>query len=345
MTVSDVERRLAAILISDIEGYSRMMALDPEGTVRQIQEHRLTVIDPTIGQYHGRIVRMMGDGLLVEFQSVVDAVDCAVSIQHGIAKNNADQITENLLRYRMGINLGEIIVEGDDIHGDGINIAARLEQLAEPDSVCISSAVFSQVEGVTTHEFVDIGAHNFKNIAKPIRAYAHTVIPSKTLKPGTFRPFIDLQSEAEPEIVGGCLCGNIRYEITAPALGSMYCHCRMCQKFTGAPLMSGTIFNTSDVHISQGKAKYYQSSEIAERGFCSDCGTSLFYRGVFGQWADFLMVYTATLDHPEVCMPTYHLGIESTMPWLELHDDLPRTSCKDSPSLVAAYHFIGKEVP
>ncbi len=101
--------------------------------------------------------------------------------------------------------------------------------------------------------------------------------------------------------------------------------------------MAGTIFKTAAVQITQGQPKYYQSSDIAERGFCSDCGTSLFYHGLIGLWTEWLMVFSASLDHPEHYPPTYHLGIESTMPWLDLHDDLPRTRCEDSPSLVEAY--------
>lgn len=151
----------------------------------------------------------------------------------------------------------------------------------------------------------------------------------------------------EPQDIhaGGCLCGAVRYEINAPALGSMYCQCRMCQRFTGAPIAAGTTFLAESICFTQGVPKYYGSSAIAERGFCTNCGSSLVYRGLFGQWAKWTLIFTASLDKPEVHVPTYHLGIESAMPWLEIHDDLPRTRCEDSPSLVQAYSTVKQAVP
>ena len=119
----------------------------------------------------------------------------------------------------------------------------------------------------------------------------------------------------------------------------------MCQKFSGAPILGGTTFLAEQLTFTQGEPKYFASSSIAERGFCGNCGTALVYRGTIGQWTKWIMVWTASLDNPEDFPPTYHLGIESTMPWLDINDDLPRTQCKDSPSLVDAYGAVGEDVP
>ena len=124
----------------------------------------------------------------------------------------------------------------------------------------------------------------------------------------------------------------------------MYCQCRMCQKFTGAPIMAATTFRADGIRITKGEPKFYKSSEIAERGFCPSCGTSLFYRGLLGMWTEWILIFTASFDEPENFAPTYHLGIESAMPWLTVQDDLPRTRCKDSPSLIDAYGSVGQEV-
>lgn len=345
MAHDEIERRLAAILVADVVGYSRLMGEDETATLHALQQHRFALIDPTIGQYHGRIVKLMGDGLLVEFRSVAEAVGCAVSIQRGMLSRNAGITEKRQIRFRIGVNLGDVLIEDGDVYGDGVNIAARLQEAAEPYGVCISGSVFSHIEGEIDHKFPDMGAHRFKNIIKPIRVYQHnpdhSVSPTKT----AFRPFVDMPVEPRTIVTGGCLCGNVRYELTDSALGSMLCHCRMCQKFSGAPILGGTTFQTEALRFTKGHPKFYQSSKIAERGFCGDCGTALLYRGLIGIWTKWIMVFTASLDEPEDFPPTYHLGIESTMPWLDIHDDLPRTMCKDSPSLIDAYHAVGQEVP
>ena len=345
MAQDNIERRLAAILVADVVGYSRMMGEDEAATLLALQEHRFALIDPTIGQHHGRIVKLMGDGILVEFHSVHDAVDCAAAIQRGMVFRNAGVPEGRQIRFRIGVNLGDVLVENGDIYGDGVNIAARLQEIAEPNGVCISSSVFGHIEGDVDHAFTDIGAHEFKNIAKPIRVYHYS--PDSSAKPAhsAFRPFIDIPVEDRPLVTGGCLCGNVRYEATEKALGSMLCHCRMCQKFSGAPVLGGTTFLTEAVRFTKNSPKFYPSSHIAERGFCGDCGTAIVYRGLIGVWTKWIMVFTASLDEPEKFPPTYHLGIESSMPWLDIHDDLPRTMCKDSPSLIEAYKSVGEEVP
>src|SRR5215813_5064722 len=133
-----VERRLAAILAADVAGYSRLIGADEEGTVRRLKSIRAGLIDPTISKHNGRVVHTAGDGLLVEFPSVVDAMRCALEWQEGISLHNDDAAEDHRICWRMGVNLGDIIVDDDDIHGDGVNIAARLEALATPGSICIS---------------------------------------------------------------------------------------------------------------------------------------------------------------------------------------------------------------
>jgi class 3 adenylate cyclase len=140
-----MERHLAAILAADVVGYSRLMEADEPGTIAALTAHREELIEPKIAEHHGRIVKLMGDGILVEFTSVVDAVQCAVDIQRTMAERNAEEPEDQQIKSRMGINLGDVIVQGDDIYGDGINIASRLEGLAEPDGVCISGTVFDSV--------------------------------------------------------------------------------------------------------------------------------------------------------------------------------------------------------
>src|SRR5205085_4094732 len=165
------ERRLAAVLAADVAGYSRLMGADEEGTLRALKAHRHAVFDPQVAVHHGRIVKSTGDGLLVEFASVVDAVDCACVVQRGIAERNAAVPTDKRLEFRIGINLGDIIIDGDDIYGDGVNVAARLETLAEPGGICVSRVVHDELSEKRALEFQDLGEHSVKNIARRLRVY------------------------------------------------------------------------------------------------------------------------------------------------------------------------------
>jgi class 3 adenylate cyclase len=166
-----VHRRLAAILAADVAGYSRLMGLDEVGTARTLREHR-AVADTLVAKHGGRLVKTTGDGVLLEFPSVVDAVECAVAWQAAMAERNKDVPEDQRMLYRVGINLGDILVEGDDILGDGVNVAARLEGIAEPGGICISSSAYDQVRGKVPVDFTDLGEQTLKNIARPIRAYA-----------------------------------------------------------------------------------------------------------------------------------------------------------------------------
>jgi adenylate cyclase len=166
-----VERRLAVILAADVAGYSRLMGADEEGTLRRLNAVRRELIDPKVREHRGRIVKTTGDGMLVEFGSVVDAVRCAVQVQRGIIDREAGQDDARRIRFRIGIHLGDVILEGDDIFGDCVNIAARLEALAEPGGLCISAAVSDQIGDRLGFAFRDMGERSVKNIMRPVRVY------------------------------------------------------------------------------------------------------------------------------------------------------------------------------
>src|SRR5262245_12974839 len=166
-----VGRRLAAIVAADVVGYSRLMGLDEVGTARTLREHR-KVTDALVTKHGGRLVKTTGDGVLLEFPSVVDAVDCAVAMQAVMAERNQGVPQDRCMLFRIGINLGDILIEGEDILGDGVNVAARLEGIAEPGGICLSASAYDQVRGKVAVEFIDLGEQSLKNIARPIRAYA-----------------------------------------------------------------------------------------------------------------------------------------------------------------------------
>jgi TolB-like protein/Flp pilus assembly protein TadD len=176
MAEERVERRLAAIWAGDIAGYSRLMGTDEEGTLRQLKVHRKEIVDPKITEHRGRIVKTTGDGLLVEFGSVVDAVRCAVDIQRGMIERNADIPTDKRIEFRIGINVGDIIIDANDIYGDGVNVAARLEALAEPGGVMVSRNVYDQVRDKLSFGFEDMGEQLVKNIARPVGVHRVSLV-------------------------------------------------------------------------------------------------------------------------------------------------------------------------
>jgi adenylate cyclase len=165
-------RRLTAILAADVAGYSRLMGVDEEGTHERLKAHLGELIDPKIAEHRGRIVKNTGDGLLAEFGSVVEAVRCAVEVQRGMTEREPDIPEERRIRFRIGVNLGDVIVEDEDIFGDGVNVAARLEALAEPEGICISRVVRDQIRDKLPYQFEDLGEQTVKNIARPVRVYA-----------------------------------------------------------------------------------------------------------------------------------------------------------------------------
>ena len=171
MAAPRVDRRLAAIMAVDVVGYSRLIGADEAGTLARVKAHRKQLAEPLIAEHHGRVVKLTGDGALVEFGSAVDAVECAVAIQAGMAEREADAPEARRIRYRIGINIGDIVLEDGDIFGDGVNVAARLESLAEPGDICVARNVYDQVKGKLDLGFEPMGEHRVKNIAEPITMY------------------------------------------------------------------------------------------------------------------------------------------------------------------------------
>ncbi|HKY61484.1 MAG TPA: adenylate/guanylate cyclase domain-containing protein [Gemmatimonadota bacterium] len=171
MTGTTMDRRLSAILAADVVGYSRLMGRDEEGTLTSLKDVRANVVDPEIAKHHGRIVKTTGDGLLVEFPSVVDALRCAIAVQESMAERGVDTPEDRRLQFRVGINLGDVIIDGDDIFGDGVNVAARLENLSDPGGICISQGAWDLARGRVEIPFQDRGEVTVKNIARPIRVY------------------------------------------------------------------------------------------------------------------------------------------------------------------------------
>ena len=171
MDEARAERRLAAIMAGDIAGYSRLMGIDEEGTLRQLKAHRKELVDPKIAEHHGHIVKTTGDGMLVEFVSVVDAVRYAIDIQRGMAERNANVAPDRRIEFRIGIEVGDIISDENDIYGDGVNVAARLEQLAQPGGIFVSESVHQHVEGKVAIGFKDLGPQRLKNIDRLVRVF------------------------------------------------------------------------------------------------------------------------------------------------------------------------------
>src|SRR5688500_14197182 len=188
-----MERKLAAILAVDVVGYSSLMETDEAGTFDRLRASRKELFEPEINKHHGRIFKLMGDGLLAEFSSVVDAVECAVMLQRGMVERNASVPEGKRIEVRIGINLGEVIVEGEDRYGEGVNIAARLQELAEPGGICVSDKVSKEVEKTLAFGFEPMGERVVKNVAEPVRVYRVAGRPRvsvTTPKPAPDKPTI-----------------------------------------------------------------------------------------------------------------------------------------------------------
>ena len=203
MAEARVERRLAAILAADVVGYSQLMSIDEVRTLKGLKAHRRELVDPAIAAHHGRVVKTTGDGALVEFASVVDAVGCAVVIQRGMISRNARVAEDLRIVFRIGINVGDIIIDGDDIFGDGVNIAARLEALCEPGGVCISRAANDQIRDKLSLAFADLGEQTVKNISRAVGVFGLAskeiaALPEPELaQPVADQPTVDTQ-RSEP---------------------------------------------------------------------------------------------------------------------------------------------------
>src|SRR6516165_4539999 len=203
-----VERRLAAILAADVAGYSRLIGADEEGTLGRLKGLRREVVDPKIAEHVGRIVKTTGDGLLVEFASVVDALRCAAELQAAMAESNNPLPADKRIEFRIGIHQGDIVLEDGDIFGDGVNVAARLEGLAEPGGICVSARVQEDATGRLDLAFEDIGEQSLKNIARPVRVFrvgtgAKPTTPSAPPLPDkpsiAVLPFANLSGDPEQE--------------------------------------------------------------------------------------------------------------------------------------------------
>jgi adenylate cyclase len=208
MAEARVDRRLAAILAADVAGYSRLTGLDEEGTHARLTDHLRSLIFPKITEHRGRVVKSTGDGRLADFSSVVDAVRCAVDVQRGMLRRNSDVPQEKRIEFRIGINVGDIIIDRGDIFGDGVNVATRLEGLAEPGGICVSSRVKEDAEGKLEIIFENAGEQHLKNIERPVRVYrvqpGSPVSPRPTLalpdKPSiAVLPFENMSGDAEQE--------------------------------------------------------------------------------------------------------------------------------------------------
>ncbi|MDH3688151.1 MAG: tetratricopeptide repeat protein [Gammaproteobacteria bacterium] len=194
-----LQRKLAAILHADVVGYSRLMGEDESGTLARLKAHREELIDPTIASHHGRMVKLMGDGALIEFASVVDALACAVEVQRGMSERNQSEPQEQRIEFRIGINLGDIIIDGDDIYGDGVNVAARLEGLADPAGICISESVRTAVGNKLPLDYEFMGEQQVKNIADAVRSY-RVVLDSQKRTPETSAAKPKLEPPDKPSI-------------------------------------------------------------------------------------------------------------------------------------------------
>ena len=228
-----VERRLAAILAADMVGYSRLMEADETGTHARLRTHRLELIDPAIAKHNGRLIKTAGDGMLVEFPSVADAVACAVEIQRSIAQRDSNPASDGEIRFRIGINLGDVISEDDDIFGDGVNVAARLQELAEPGGICVSGAIRDQAGDRLGVEFEDLGEQSVKNLTRPIRVFRvrlpgtaavppravaarpKTPVHAVTDKPSiAVLPFLNMSGEPDQELFADGLTEDIITELS-----------------------------------------------------------------------------------------------------------------------------------
>lgn len=336
-----MERKLAAILAADVVGFAGLISVNESETLARLEHLRRDIVDMHVAANRGRVFKSLGDGLLAEFSSTVEAVNCAIGIQKTIALESRRSDEQEPLLLRVGVSLGDVVVQGADLLGDGVNTAARLETIAEAGGIAVSSEVMAQIRGKIDLPLEDCGHKRLKKSDQPIHVY---MTRSKAGPSGGFLDF-DEDALAENLITGGCLCGAIRYEINAPAVSTGYCHCRICQKFTGSAMSTWTAFPKTSVRFLGDEPRYFAATPIAERGFCPNCGASLTFRLIQPKPAAFQVVFTSSLDEPGAHAPAAHSGIESQMPWLDILDDLPRTRTGESRVLQEAWSSVGLPNP
>lgn len=336
-----VRRRLAAILAADVVGFAGLMAQDEAATIARLDHLFSDLVRMQIEAHRGRVFKTLGDGVLAEFSSTVEAVNCAIGIQNALARDELQSDDDEPLSLRIGISVGDVVVQGDDLLGDGVNIAARLQAMAEQGGFAVSAEVMAQIRGKIDIQLEDGGYQKLKDTDAPLRVYKTASRHSGVR--GLFD--FDKDKMAQAQIRGGCLCGAVPFEISQPPISTGYCHCRICQKFTGSALSAWTAFPASAVHFRLKEPSYFASSPIAERGFCPDCGSSLTYRLIRPRPTAYLVIFTGSLDKPQDYAPAIHSGLESKVPWLEIVDDLPRTTCADSRVLQEAWTSVGLTNP
>src|SRR5262250_2297353 len=226
MAEERVQRRLAAILAADVVGYSRLMEQDEAGTMAALADRRKAILEPLFAKYRGRVVRLMGDGTLAEFASAVDAVQCSVDIQKAMREANSRLPEDRAIVLRVGLNLGDVVVEDGDLYGDGVNVAARLESMADPGGICLSAAIHQQVERLLPFAFRDLGDQALKKIARPVRVYciadddAAKGAPSGRTFPVQSRPsvavlpFVNMSGDPEQEYFSDGITEDIITELS-----------------------------------------------------------------------------------------------------------------------------------
>jgi len=337
-----MKRQLAAILYADVAGYSRLTSIDEDDTHRRL-DAGLNLLTETMAAFDGSKIHEAGDAILGEFLSVTAAVESAVEVQRQMSTLNAGLSEEERLEFRVGVNLGEVIHDRDDIYGDDVNLAARIQELAEPGGICISGTVYEQVHGKVEQTFDDLGYHKLKNISAAIRVYRahHSEHPSGAEHRSAFaRSPIDKTSL----ITGQCMCGDVKYEISQPVIANILCHCRMCQRFNSAAFAAWAVFPLEAVRFTGTEPKCYKTSPLAECGFCGNCGSSLTMKWL-RQPSEILAILIPSLDHPEDFAPTRHHGTESQIPWLDMHDDLPRLRSENNSDLLRRWAEVGLPDP
>lgn len=338
-----MDRQLAAILYADAVGYSRLLAQNEDKTHQQLNQG-LNLLTSEITAHGGKKVHEAGDAILAEFSSVTSAVEAALQFQKRIGEYDPGSSVSELVQFRIGINLGEVIHDRGDIYGDGVNIAARIQDIAPPGGLCVSGAVFEQLSSGIEFSYDDLGFRDFKNIKKPVHVYQ---IRPRDLYEGHPMANIESRVQGQPlfddvvakELIttGSCSCGSIVVEVSQASLGTGYCHCKICKRSMGAPVFAWAAFPIESVKFVGDQPKKYRLSLIAERGFCDKCGSPVMWRGLKPEAASYLAIPTAILENPEDYAPTWHGGIESQLPWLQIHDDLPRARCQESPFLKQAW--------
>ncbi len=336
-----MERKLAAILAADVVGFAGLVSRDETGTLAALDRLLEQIVRVQVEAHRGRIFKWLGDSILAEFSSTVEAVNCGIGIQKALAIDAHKSERESTLRLRVGVSVGDVVMHGSDLLGDGVNIAARLQAMADPGGIAVSAEVMAQVRGKIEIALEDDGFRKLKDGDEPIHVFKTG--KSKSGGGGLFD--FDEAALAGNMIKGSCLCGAVQIEIGSPPISTGYCHCRICQKFTGSAMSTWTAFLAAGVTFPADEPKFFASSPIAERGFCARCGSSLIYRLIRPNPAAYMVIFTPCLDNPEKFAPAVHGGIESKMPWLDILDGFPRTTCAESRVLQEAWSSVGLADP